>query len=59
MCSLCYKEALGVAEVAITKPRETLENLSHPRENAPVIVGADWVHGQQAARIWRLRAGHG
>jgi hypothetical protein len=23
MCSLCYKEALGVAEVAITKPSKT------------------------------------
>jgi len=39
--------------------RETLENPGHPRENDPVIAGADWVHGQQAARIWRLRAGHG
>jgi hypothetical protein len=39
--------------------RETLENPGHPRENAAVIAGADWVHGQQAARIWRLRAGHG
>jgi hypothetical protein len=41
------------------KIKETLENPSHPRENAPAIAGADWVHGQQAARIWRLRAGHG
>jgi autotransporter-associated beta strand protein len=39
--------------------KETLENPSHPRENAPVIAGADLVHGQQAARIWRLRTGHG
>jgi hypothetical protein len=39
--------------------KESLENPGHPRENAAVIAGADWVHGQQAARIWRLRAGHG
>ncbi len=31
--------------------REALENPSHPRKNTPVIAGADWVHGQQAARI--------
>ena len=31
--------------------REALENPSHPRENTRVIAGADWVHGQQAARI--------
>ncbi|MBE9172699.1 hypothetical protein IQ216_06240 [Cyanobium sp. LEGE 06143] len=31
--------------------KEALENPSHPRENIPVIAGADWVHGQQAARI--------
>ena len=30
---------------------EALENPSHPRENTRVIAGADWVHGQQAARI--------
>ena len=40
-------------------PKEALENPGHPRENASVIAGADWVHGQQAARILRLRAGHG
>lgn len=31
--------------------KETLENPSHPRENIRVSAGADWVHGQQAARI--------
>jgi hypothetical protein len=31
--------------------RETLENPSHPREHIRVSAGADWVHGQQAARI--------
>jgi hypothetical protein len=39
--------------------RETLENPGNPRDNCPVITGMDWVHGQQAARIRRLRAGHG
>ena len=31
--------------------RETLENPGQPRENTRVCVGADWVHGHQAARI--------
>ena len=35
----------------VPKLRETLENPSHPRENIGVSAGADWVHGQQAARF--------
>ncbi|WP_193814327.1 hypothetical protein [Cyanobium sp. LEGE 06143] len=38
-------------EVIENFAKEALENPSHPRENIPVIAGADWVHGQQAARI--------
>jgi hypothetical protein len=38
--------------------RETLENQAHPRENTRVNAGADWVHGRQAAWIWRLRTVH-
>jgi hypothetical protein len=49
----------GINIIIIGVVKETLENPGHPRENAAVIAGADWVHGQQAARIWRLRAGHG
>jgi hypothetical protein len=55
----CLQILLGFLDGFTLSVRETLENPSHPRENAPVIAGADWVHGQQAARIWRLRAGHG
>ena len=31
--------------------KETLENPGQPRENIRVSAGADWVYGQQAARI--------
>jgi hypothetical protein len=31
--------------------KESMENSGHPGQNAPVIAGADWVHGQQAARF--------
>jgi len=41
---------------AETRISDCLENPDHPRENAALIAGADWVHGQQAALIWRLRA---
>jgi hypothetical protein len=34
MCSLCYKEALGVAEVAITKPSKT--DLPYPTNRATI-----------------------
>ena len=30
---------------------DCLENPGHPRDNAALIAGADWVHGQQAARF--------
>jgi hypothetical protein len=56
---------MGVVEIVshsiltCQQSKETLENPSHLRENSREIAGADWFHGQQAARIWRLRAGHG
>jgi len=33
--------------------REYLKFPGHPRVNTTIIAGADWVHGQQLARIWR------
>jgi len=34
MCSLCYKDALGAAEVPITKPNET--DLLYPTNRATI-----------------------
>jgi hypothetical protein len=45
-----------------TKPKDVAETLEPPatlRGKWPVILGVDRIHGRQAARNWRLRAGHG
>ncbi len=44
---------LGVAHLTFswTRPRETLENQAHLRDNGPVMAGQGWVDGRQATRL--------